>query len=93
MTIQRMDGRFSSVATGHLSASEDRECLDVARRLRQQETADLRWFLMELAGLEPATSWVRCRRSSDQEMALCAVFSDEGLECPQHLPQHLTPTL
>jgi hypothetical protein len=32
-------------------------------RVHRENSADLRRFFMELAGLEPATSWVRSRRS------------------------------
>src|ERR687892_198119 len=37
---------------------------------------------MELAGLEPAPSWVRSRRSSEREMACLQPVSGECLECP-----------
>jgi hypothetical protein len=36
---------------------------------------------MELAGLEPATSWVRSSCSSERELASLQRFSGERLEC------------
>ena len=49
--------------------------------MRSEENRRLRRFLMELAGLEPATSWVRSSCSYEREPACLQRVSEERLEC------------
>jgi hypothetical protein len=51
--------------------------------LRQKETATFRRFFMELAGLEPATSWVRFTREASPSFAsVRGVCQPCGLSAP-----------
>jgi hypothetical protein len=48
---------------------------------------------MELAGLEPATSWVRSRRSLWPKFGLFSCFSDLRAGSPNTFPNSLQPVL
>ena len=50
-------------------------------------------FLMELAGLEPATSWVRSSRPLTLKAPLLQRFNGRAPGVPQHLPQQSAPRL
>jgi hypothetical protein len=50
---------------------------------------------MELAGLDPATSWVRSSRSRDQEPTSLQRFSGERLDCysiSRNIVEHVLET-
>jgi hypothetical protein len=72
---------------------EDRAPGRGVRRSRPTQTADLRGFLMELAGLEPATSWVAIQALSRPAFRLAKPFLDAPGRLPQHLPQQPAPPL
>jgi hypothetical protein len=57
------------------------------------KTADFRRFLMELAGLEPATSWVRSPRCTKRFSALLSRFPAQGAVSPNSFPNNAQPVL
>jgi hypothetical protein len=59
----------------------------------QQESPGFRGFLVELAGLEPATSWVRCWRSVDRKTALPKPFSRAIRNSPNIIPNKMLRVL
>jgi hypothetical protein len=59
---------------------------------RQGKNALLQ-VLMELAGLEPATSWVRSRRSLARNLAWLGSFSNLRAGSPNTFPKSLQPVL
>jgi hypothetical protein len=75
----------------HLSPSGEPSAWTGTGGLCLKKTADLRRFLMELAGLEPATSWVRSNRLSGREPPYLQHISGERLECPNTFPNILQP--
>jgi hypothetical protein len=58
--------------------------------ISNKESSNFRGFFMELAGLEPATSWVRSRRSLGLDLAWLS-GSMLAWTLPQHLPQQSAP--
>ena len=69
-------------SSDHRCSADRRAPFPGARRilLRKRKTCFCRSF-MELAGLEPATSWVRSTCSSERELACLQRVSGEHLEC------------
>jgi hypothetical protein len=55
------------------------------------KTANLQRFFMELAGLEPATSWVRSRRSLVRNLAWLGGFSRHRTSAPTASPTICSP--
>jgi hypothetical protein len=82
--------RFQGI-WGHLSPSGGPSAWMLPGALPNKKTADLRLFLMELAGLEPATSWVRSLRSRRPDSASLRAFRPRGTAPPTPSPTSRRP--